>query len=106
VERAGDLVAFHLPLGQVTAHVPAVAVQDADRTVGAAERHQFLPKALTGCGDPSPKSLVKPRQCHPRANRVGAAFASISRTSSRWLAVVIWTVLVIGCGSVLKGFNR
>src|SRR3954451_13498243 len=34
------------------------------------------------CGLPSPKSLTRPRQCQPRANRVGADWASISRISS------------------------
>ena len=42
----------------------------------------FLPKALTACGLPSPKSLVRPRQCQPRANRDGAVAASICRISS------------------------
>src|SRR5947209_7036244 len=42
----------------------------------------FCPKALIACGLPSTKSLTKPRQCQPRANRVGGACASISRTWS------------------------
>src|ERR1700754_2435090 len=42
----------------------------------------FCPKAYTACGLPSPKFLVSPRQCQPRANLGGAASASMCRTSS------------------------
>src|SRR3981081_9916 len=34
------------------------------------------------CGFPSPNSLVRPRQCHPRANLDGAVSASIGWFSS------------------------
>ncbi len=49
----------------------------------------FCPKALIACGLPSPKSLIRPRQCQPRANRVGAACASMSRISSASVCDVI-----------------
>ena len=83
VERAGDLVALDLALREVTAHVPAVGVEHVDACRPPLRKTtSFCPKALIACGLPSPKSLIKPRQCQPRANRVGAACASMSRTSS------------------------
>src|SRR5690606_5067450 len=41
VERAGDLVALDLALGEVSSHVAAVAVEHVQRAVGAAEHHEF-----------------------------------------------------------------
>src|SRR6516165_5525149 len=52
----------------------------------------FCPKALTACGLPSPKSLIRPRQCQPRANLVGTARASMSRTSSASGCDIIGTI--------------
>ena len=46
VERAGDLVALDLALGEVAAHVPAVAVEHVDLAVPAAEHHQLLPERV------------------------------------------------------------
>ena len=40
MERAGDLVALDGALGQVAAHVPAVAVEDLEVAVGVGEDHQ------------------------------------------------------------------
>jgi hypothetical protein len=41
VERAGDLVALDGALGQVAAHVPAVAVENLDVTLRIGEDHQL-----------------------------------------------------------------
>ena len=46
VERARDLVALHLALGEVAAHVPAVAVEHVDPAVATAEDHQLLPERV------------------------------------------------------------
>ena len=48
VERAGDLVALDRALGQVAAHVPAVAVEHVDLAVAAAEDDQLLPEGVDG----------------------------------------------------------
>ena len=46
VERTGDLVALHLTLAEVPAHVSAVAVEHVDLAVTAAEHHQFLAEGM------------------------------------------------------------
>ena len=48
VERAGDLVALHGALGQVAAHVPAVAVEHVELAVGALPDHELAAEALDG----------------------------------------------------------
>src|ERR1700758_2207110 len=55
----------------------------------------FCPNAWTACGLPSPNSLVRPKQCQPRANRDGVAAASIWRTSS-----------VVGCNVMSLFYSR
>jgi len=77
-------------LREITAHVPAVAVEHVDLASNSGPLRKttsFWPNALIACGSPSSKSLISPRQCQPRANRVGAACASMSRTSSCQTAV-------------------
>ncbi len=46
VERTGDLVALHLTLAEVPAHVAAVAVEHVDLAVAAAEHHQLLAEGV------------------------------------------------------------
>jgi hypothetical protein len=46
VERARDLVPFHLAVGEVTAHVTAVPVEGVDRAVAASKHHQLLPERV------------------------------------------------------------
>ena len=48
VERARDLVALHRRPAKVAAHVPAVAVEDIDLAVLAAEHDQLLPEGVDG----------------------------------------------------------
>jgi hypothetical protein len=46
VERAGDLVALDGPLGQVPAHVPAVAVEHVDVALGVGPDDQLAAEGL------------------------------------------------------------
>lgn len=50
VERAGDLVALDGALGEVAAHVPAVAVQHLQLTLGVGEDHQHRAEDLDAVG--------------------------------------------------------
>ena len=73
VERAGDLVALDGALGQVAAHVPAVAVEHVELAVGALPRPRACrrsPRCRAACrrrtASPGPGSAS------PRAKRSGA----------------------------------
>ncbi len=48
VERTRDLVALHLALGEIAAHVAAVAVEGVDLAVLRSEHHQLLPERVDG----------------------------------------------------------
>ena len=48
MERARDLVALHLTLAEVATHVPAVAVEDVDLAVVAAEHDQLRSERVNG----------------------------------------------------------
>src|SRR5262249_24302356 len=48
VERARDFISLHLALGEVAAHVPAVAVEHVDPAVTAAENHELLAERGNG----------------------------------------------------------
>ncbi len=50
MEGARDLVALHLALGEVAAHVTAVAVEDVDPAVPTTEDHQLLAERVDRMG--------------------------------------------------------
>src|SRR5690348_18324431 len=50
VKRAGDLIALHLALGEVPAHVSAMPVERVDLAVAAAEDHQLMTERVVGMG--------------------------------------------------------
>ena len=93
VERAGDLVALDLALRQVTAHVPAVAVEHVDVAVSAAEHHQLLPErvdrvrlAVTEISDQSQAmpAAGEPRRCGLRFNEPNLVGVRLRRHSPRF----------------------
>ena len=89
VERAGDLVALDRALGQVAAHVPAVAVEHVELALAcppddelAAERLDAVRLAVREGRRPGP------RQCQPRANRSGAR-AAVEGADARGVCVIV-----------------
>ena len=73
VERTRDLVTLDGALGQVAAHVPAVAVEDVELAVKAAQTTSLPPNAWMACGSPSRNCSTGPRQRHPRTTSSRAA---------------------------------
>ncbi|EKB47208.1 hypothetical protein B879_04198 [Cecembia lonarensis LW9] len=61
----------------------------------SAQMTTLVPKTLTVCGLPLRKSLARPRQCQPRAKRVGLLPASMRRTSSNCSASVTSVISVV-----------
>src|SRR5262249_41265401 len=74
VERTRDLVALDLALGEVTAHVPAVAVANVDLAVSAAEDHQFLAEGIDrvwlAVAEISDQAQAVPAAGEPRRRRL------------------------------------
>ena len=72
VERAGDLVALDRALGEVAAHVPAVAVEHVELALRVLPDDELAAERLDAVRLAVARSVsARPRQCQPRANRSG-----------------------------------
>ena len=66
VERAGDLVALDRALGQVAAHVPAVAVEHVELALASPARRRACRRTpRCACGLPSAKAVGQPEAVPP-----------------------------------------
>ncbi len=82
VERTRDGITLHGAVRQVATHVTAVGVEHTEGPVGRLEHHQRRAERIDLMRGAVLEVFARPRQCHPRAKRVGADPTSIIRTSS------------------------
>src|SRR5690606_17618500 len=81
VERAGDLVALHRALGQVAAHVPAVAVQHVEVAGRVGPHHELAAERLDGVGPAVAEGLGQ-TQTVPAAGEALRRGAAVQRASA------------------------
>lgn len=81
MERAGDLIALDLAVRKIAAHVPAVGIKNVDRPVSTAKDDQLASERGDGVRFSVTEFPGQAQTMPARAKRVGAACASIWRTS-------------------------